>query len=72
MEGEAVVERAVLALPLFGSGHSLLPSASSTKLRTVLGAWFGNSCTLMSPRLVCRVACRVLGRDSVTVRILFW
>ena len=44
--------------PVFGSFHSRLPSASSTKLRTVLGAWSGKSSSRMSPRLVCRVACR--------------
>ena len=36
--------------------HSREPSASSTKLRTVLGAWFSKSSSLMSPRLVWSVA----------------
>ena len=39
----------VVFCPVRGSAHSRLPSASSTKFRTVLGAWSGNSFTAMSP-----------------------
>src|SRR6185312_8693000 len=41
---------------VFGSVYSFVPSASSTKLRTVLGAWFGNNWIVMSPWLVFRTA----------------
>src|SRR3954470_24943494 len=50
--------RSLVRLPLRGSVHSRLPSASSTKLATVLGAWLGNSCRRISPWLVDRVAYR--------------
>src|SRR3954452_25154540 len=50
--------RSLVRLPLRGSVHSRLPSASSTKLATVFGAWLGNSCRRMSPWLVDRVAYR--------------
>ena len=42
--------------PVRGSVHSRVPSASSTKLATVFGAWFGNSWTRMSPSDVDRTA----------------
>src|SRR5664279_229233 len=40
----------------WGSVHSLVPSASSTKFATVLGAWSGKSSTSMSPSEVVSVA----------------
>ncbi len=39
----------VLFWPVAGFTHSLPPSARPVKLVTVLGAWFGKSCTTMSP-----------------------
>src|SRR5512140_3219154 len=42
--------------PLRGSFHSRVPSASSTKLATVLGAFSGMSFTTMSPTDVLKVA----------------
>ncbi len=44
--------------PVLGSFHSPLPSARPTKFCTVFGAWSGNSCTRIGPRLVVRVANR--------------
>src|SRR5258706_1480065 len=47
-------------LRVVGSVHSRPPSASSTKFRTVLGAWSGKSRTTTVPRLVRSVAVRTL------------
>src|SRR3954449_3220857 len=60
--------RSLVRLLLRGSVHSRLPSASSTKLATVLGAWLGNSCRRMSPWLVDRVAYR----SSATALLRGW
>src|SRR3954447_19804937 len=58
--------RSVVFSRVAGWVHSRRPSARSAKLATVLGAWSGNSSTLMSPWFVCRTARRAGEVDSVT------
>ena len=59
VEHRAVVELLLGGRPGRGSVHSLPPSASSTKFRTVFGAWSGNSRTVIVPWLVVSVAVSV-------------
>src|ERR1043166_942535 len=61
--------RRLVVLPVSGSVHSRAPSASSTKLRTVFGAWSGNSRTLIRPRLVWKVAVSVVVMAGILARL---
>src|SRR5260370_41901230 len=51
-----------------GSVHSRVPSASSTKFRTVLGAWSGNSRTVTVPRFVRSLAVSVFVMKGILAR----
>ena len=56
MEHRAVVIRRFTFLPLFGSVHSFVPSASPTKLATVFGALSSNNWMVKLPSLVVKCA----------------
>ena len=56
VEDQAVVEGRFTFWPVFGSVHSLVPSARPTKLATVFGALSSKSLTLKVPSEVSNVA----------------
>src|ERR1035441_2424456 len=51
-----------------GSVHSRVPSARSTKFRTVLGAWSGKSRTVIVPRFVRSFAVSVFVMTGILAR----
>src|ERR1022692_4048203 len=58
--------------PVRGSVHSRVPSARSTKFRTVLGAWSGNSRTVTVPRFVRSFAVSVFVMKGILARPASW